>query len=186
MSAGGTFTVLRARAGDAAGIARVHVAAWRSAYAGILPDTYLTKLSERAVMGQWAYLLRAQGAFSVFVAKERRGNVVGYGSCDLARRNPLGYEGEIQTLYVHDDFRQIGLGRALMAEMARHLRARDCASLLVWVLRDNPSRWFYAALGGKPVAEETISVAGSKLPQVAYGWPDISALLEKSASPRDL
>ena len=35
----------RARLSDAAAIGAVHVAAWRSAYPGILPDAYLAGLS---------------------------------------------------------------------------------------------------------------------------------------------
>ncbi|MBV9785789.1 MAG: GNAT family N-acetyltransferase, partial [Acidisphaera sp.] len=39
------IAIRRARPADAAAIAAVHVAAWRSAYPGILPDTYLARLS---------------------------------------------------------------------------------------------------------------------------------------------
>ncbi len=39
------ITIRRARPADAAAIGAVHVAAWRSAYPGILPDDYLARLS---------------------------------------------------------------------------------------------------------------------------------------------
>jgi GNAT superfamily N-acetyltransferase len=175
-------TVARARIGNVKGIARVHIEAWRSTYAGLLPDCYLAKLSDKALMGQWVYSLTGQGSFAVFVIKGGRGNIVAYGSCDRARRNRFDFEGEVQTLYVRDDHRSIGIGRALMAEMARHLTRKGCLSTVVWVLRDNPSRWFYAALGGTPVAEELIAFVGTRVLQVAYHWPDIGVLLERSPS----
>ncbi len=43
--------IRRGRPGDAVGIAAVHVAAWRSAYPGILPDPYLAGLSVPAAGG---------------------------------------------------------------------------------------------------------------------------------------
>ena len=39
------ITIRRARPADAAAIGVVHVAAWRSAYPGILPDAFLARLS---------------------------------------------------------------------------------------------------------------------------------------------
>ena len=43
-------------------------------------------------------------------------------------------------------------------------------------LRDNPSCRFYAALGGTPVRNRTISIGGADLPEVAYGWNDLALL----------
>ena len=59
-------------------------------------------------------------------------------------------EGEVETLYVLDDWRERGIGRRLLQAAAGHLAQAGCRSLYVWVLRDNPSRWFYQRLGGTP------------------------------------
>ena len=56
-----------------------------------------------------------------------------------------------------------------------------CRSAFLWVLRDNPSRWFYQRLGGRPAAEGTTRVAGRDVPQVAYVWDPIERLLEATA-----
>jgi hypothetical protein len=48
------------------------------------------------------------------------------------------------------------------------------------VLRDNPSRWFYQHLGGKPVAEAEIQFAGQMLIQTAFVWDPIDRLLAAS------
>jgi len=39
------ISIRRARPADAISIGAVHVAAWRSAYPGILPDAFLARLS---------------------------------------------------------------------------------------------------------------------------------------------
>ena len=45
--------IRRARAEDAAGIAQVHVASWRSTYPGMVPDSYLIGLSTEAYAERW-------------------------------------------------------------------------------------------------------------------------------------
>ena len=55
-----------------------------------------------------------------------------------------------------------------------------CKSAFLWVLRDNPSRWFYQRLGGKPVAESAIQIAGQKVLQTAFVWDPIEQLLAAS------
>jgi hypothetical protein len=57
----------------------------------------------------------------------------------------------------------------------------ECAPL-VWALAQNASRRFYEALGGALVFEQEIVIAGQTLQEVGYGWPDIQALIERTAS----
>ena len=61
---------------------------------------------------------------------------------------------------------------------AGQLAARGYGSVFVWVLRDNPSRWFYQHLGGLPAAEGQTRLAGVSLAQVAYSWDPIGRLFQ--------
>jgi ribosomal protein S18 acetylase RimI-like enzyme len=200
------IAIRRARPADAFAIAAVHVAAWRSAYPGILPDTYLAKLS---VSRQAAYYDAAiRGATGVFVATASGADlppaappastqglasgtgprIIGFGTAGRARPSGeiggrrLG-EGEIETLYVLDDWRERGIGRRLMRASAEHLADTGCRSVFLWVLRDNPSRWFYQRLGGRPSAEAAIQFAGRQVVQTAFVWDPIDRLL--AASPQE-
>ncbi|MCC7427353.1 MAG: GNAT family N-acetyltransferase [Alphaproteobacteria bacterium] len=199
------IAIRRARPQDAEAIASAHVAAWRSAYAGILPDFYLAGMSERRQARQWRHALEwpRQGA-AVFVAvasgedlppdapadgflppgsdpsaAEPPGAVVGYASAGRLRRSPLGLArlGEIETLYVLDDYRERGLGRRLMRAAAAHLNAVGCDAALLWVLCANQARFFYRHLGGAAVAEQEITVGGAPVTQQAMLWDPISVLL---------
>lgn len=185
------ISIRRARPADAAAIGGVHVAAWRSAYPGILPDEYLSRLSVPRQAAQYDQAIRA-GA-GVYVAAASGNDVPGGGSRVVgfatAGRGGAGRmqpptmgegDGEIETLYVLDDWRERGLGRRLMRAAAAHLAASGCRSAFVWVLRDNPSRWFYQRLGGKPVAEADIRVGGETIPQTAFVWDPIEKLLAAS------
>lgn len=183
------ISIRRARPSDALPIGTVHVAVWQTAYPGILPTAYLANLSplRLGAFYQRAILDRRE-AHAVFVAvagrEEERGGpeprVVGFASGGRARRAGLA-DGEIETLYLLEDHRDRGVGRRLMRAMAAHLRAVGCASAVVWVLRDNPSRWFYERLGGRQAARETIRVAGQTVEQVAFVWDSIDTLLSATA-----
>ena len=170
------ISVRRARPADAAAIAGVHVAGWRSAYAGLLPESYLAGLSSiRHAAGYDAAIRRGAG---VFVAIAAKAEVVGFATVGRARTALA--DGEVETLYVLDDWRDQGVGRGLMRAGASHLLAEGCRTAFLWVLRENPSRWFYERLGGRPVAESVTRVAQTDLRQVAYAWDPIERLLAAS------
>jgi ribosomal protein S18 acetylase RimI-like enzyme len=184
------IAIRRGRPADALAIAAVHVAAWRSTYPGILPDGYLSRLSvRRQTLHYEATIERGRGVHVATASGPDVGpgggpaRVVGFVTSGPARPGAHRQgDGEIETLYVLDDWRERGLGRRLMRAAAAHLAAAGCASAFVWVLRDNPSRWFYERLGGRVAAEATVRVAGTTVVQTAYVWPDI-AKLEQAASP---
>lgn len=173
--------VRRAEPTDAPSIGRVHVAAWRSTYPGILPQDYLAHLSAARQAAHYEATIRGGvGVFAALGGQPRR--IVGFTSAAPCRRQRFA-DGEVETLYVLDDHREQGAGRALMAAAASHLAGLGCTSLFLWVLRDNPSKWFYARLGGAERAHQTIRIAGHDVVQSAYVWPDISVLMSSSSAP---
>ena len=169
-------SIARACVADAAGIAAVHVAAWRSAYADLLPSEYLAGLSVARHAAQHRACIQA--GRGVLVARAN-GGVVGFTTVGQPRRAGLA-DGEIETLYVLDDWREQGLGRRLMAAGAAHLAGQGCRSLFLWVLAENSSRWFYERLGGRAVMTSGVAVAGRSFQQTAYVWDPIGALMAGS------
>lgn len=171
------IAIRRARTADAPGIGAVHVASWRSTYAGVLPESVLTNLSAPDQAGYYDRIIRGGAVVHVAVASgpdataQGRGQVVGFVT-GRRRRRALA-EAEIETLYVLDDFRERGLGRQLMQAALAHLAARGCGSAFVWVLADNPSRWFYERMGGRRVADGSVEVGGMQVSQIAYRWDEI-------------
>ena len=171
-------------------IGAVHVAAWRSTYPGILPDGFLARLS---VQRQAAYYDNAmRSATGVYVATASGidvpggsgPRVVAFATAGRARMTEVSgrrlAEGEVETLYVLDDWRERGIGRKLMRASAAHLAAAGCGSAFLWVLRDNPSRWFYERLGGRAVAHAVTRVGGRPVPQTALVWDPIELLLRST------
>jgi ribosomal protein S18 acetylase RimI-like enzyme len=167
-----------ARPGDARDIARVYVKTWRDQYAGILPDRVLLSMSVRRQARSWARAL-SHGGETVLVADQPGTGIVGLGSCGAARNSSLDFAGEIYTLYVLTDYQETGLGRALLGGLFKCLLSEDRKSAVIWVLGANPSRFFYQAMGGKPIAGRVEKLWGEKLREVAYGWPDLQGALRE-------
>ncbi len=168
-----------ARPADAAAIARVHVETWRAAYAGIVPDASLGAMTESKQALQWNNTIRrAVAPEAVLVAESSDlpgGRIVGFGSCGRARKRPG--TGEVFTLYVAPDWQGRGIGRRLLHGLLAKLKTGGLNEALVWVLSDNPARFFYEAMGGRRVAERQERFAGVRLEEAAYAWGDLAAWL---------
>jgi ribosomal protein S18 acetylase RimI-like enzyme len=170
-----------ARANDAAAIARIDVEAWRAAYAGILPQRLLVEMSERRRRAAWGMTLQREPGLVLVAAVEPDGPVAGFGSFGRRRDGDPAFAGEIFTLYVAPDRQDRGVGRALLHGMFERLLRMRHDSALVWVLRANPSRFFYERLGGRLCGERLIPVGGVAVEAVAYGWRDLGAALRDGA-----
>lgn len=172
-----------ARVADAQGCARVYVDAWRTAYAGLVPDRVLLNMSYERQSRQWATAIAGRSGpgkwAGVYVGEAADGAIAGVATCGVSRQPSYGHEGEVFTLYVAEDHQGRGLGRELLCQCFRGLAADGCGSALVWVLAHNPSRFFYAAMGGRKVAEQREKLWGVLLDQEAYGWSDLPDFLTR-------
>jgi GNAT superfamily N-acetyltransferase len=170
------YLVTPAGPGDALDLAQVHVRAWRETYPGMLPQTYLDRLSAEAHAARWTW--RLKHGEEITLAAEGPDGLVGYASGDaMTRRGPAAADCEITTLYVLRRAQGIGVGRALMTGLARTLAARGAGSMIIWVLRDNlRARGFYEAMGGAPAGERLERVGGWSVPSVGYRWGDIGVV----------
>ena len=178
-----------ARLEDAEAIAKVHVDTWRTTYAGIVPDEFLAQLSQERSARMWRRALQdeeRQGC--LFVAEEAQAGVIGFVSGGPLREEVPGhpvYEGEIYAIYVLAAHRGKGAGSRLMERAFRWLAEHGLASVVVWVLKENPSRGFYQALGGVPIAEQEITIGDAPLLEVAYAWPSAAAAARKLSGRSD-
>lgn len=159
-----------AAAADAAAIAEVYVATWRSAYPGMLPDHVLIGMSAPRQASYWQGAI-ARSDQSVLVAEGESGAVVGFAAAGPARPIVPRYRGEVYTLYVLEDHQGQGIGGRLLEGAFAALRGRALVPAIVWVLAANPARFFYERLGGRRVAERSAPLGGTEHVEVAYGWP---------------
>src|SRR5215467_14857858 len=176
----GDVTIRPARPGDARGIALLDVETWRTTYAGMLSAGYLVGLSERRREAGWRSVILREPR-DVRVGIDPTGTIVGFGSCGPNRGDQF-FAGEVFTLYVAPDWQNQGIGRRLLVTLFRRLVAGGRRSAIVWVLRDNPARFFYERLGARQVSHRPLPVGGASVEAIAYGWRDLPGFLAAVSS----
>lgn len=158
---------------DALGV--VHVQAWREAYTGLIPDEVLAGLDPLRRAAMWRGIIGDRGGVQL---AEQGGVIVGFGSAGPQRDASLPFSAEIGALYVLRVAQRRGVGRQLMAMMARDLLDRGHIAASLWVLETNaPARRFYEALGGQVITIREEERDGFSHVGVAYGWDDLRRLL---------
>jgi len=130
---------------DGIAIARVWVAAWQAAYAGLMPEEYLAGLNAEAALPGFELRLRANLSALVL---ELDGEIVGFSAYGASRDSDSGPKtGEVFAINLHPSCWRRGLGRELLEETQQRLGVRFNEATL-WVLHGNaPARRFYEALG---------------------------------------
>jgi GNAT superfamily N-acetyltransferase len=171
-------TIRPALANDARDIARVHVESWRTTYKGIVPQSYLEKLEVNARATRWEELLR--GGSTTLVAEDA-GSLCGFINGGPLRELLGEHDCEIFAIYILAGAQRHGIGKDLMHALAETLARGGYQRPLVWVLAENPSRDFYARLGGRRVADKLIDIGGAELVEVAYGWESMDDLLRRAS-----
>lgn len=180
--AGLAILVREADETDAPAIARVNVASWRSTYRDILPASLLASLSETEQTRRWAERLGPFRDRNVAVVAEEQGRVVAYASGGAERGGDPDYLGELYAIYILQNHQRRGTGGRMVARIAGMLLERGFETLLVWVLRDNPSRAFYESLAGVYLREQALEMGSVVVQEVAYGWKDIRTLIPRQRS----
>ncbi len=173
-------TIRIARPGDARGIAELDVETWRTTYAGVLATSYLVGLSAPRREAGWRSVI-LRDPRDVRVAVDTAGAILGFGSCG-PNRGDRPFTGEVFTLYVGPDWQNRGIGRRLLIALFRRLVAAGRNSAIIWVLRDNPARFFYERLGGRLVSRKALAFGGGTVPAIAYGWRDLPGYLAAVSS----
>lgn len=164
--------VREAKLEDIKDIAKVHVDSWRTTYHGIVPAEYLNSLNYKEFEDKW----KSRSLKGVFVAHDEKGSICGFASFGPIRSKQDGYDGELYAIYLLEERQRQGAGRALLVKGTEFLLQHGFSSMFVWVIEENPSITFYQAYSPERVAEDSIEIAGERLKEVGFGWPDLSAL----------
>ena len=173
------MVVIRAgSAADAAPIAAVQREAWFAAYAGIIPDEIIDRVTapDDGARVRQSFRTRPWQRMIVATPDEAQAGIVGYASfgpeTDVLGTpcpHPLSTDGEerrvaeLYALYVHPAWWSTGTGRALMDRVLARTAAAGYSSITLWVLRDNErARRFYERAGFAPDGASNVltSLAG--------------------------
>lgn len=178
-----TISIHAATVADAETLARIHVAGWRAAYAGLVPQDYLDELREVEKAADWRRYFGDE-AMTALIA-EREGAPAGFVGFGRLRTPPPGsspirpqYPAEVYALYLLPEHWRHGVGRALLREAALRLKEKRQTALCLWVMEKNVrANAFYKALGGQRIGKKQVEVGGRMLTEACYGWRDTTALI---------
>lgn len=156
---------------DAYGIAKVHVDTWKSTYKGMVSDKFLNELSYEDRETRWKDVindLEIENKY-IYVAVDAEDEIIGYAMCGIERESKDPSIGEIYGIYILEEHQNKGIGRLLLNEASNKLSQLNFNTIIIWVLLENyQARRFYELMGGRPVKEQDIVIAGDTLKEIAY------------------
>jgi len=169
------WTVRRATTDDVPELARVNVAAWRSAYRGIVPDEFLDGMdSARRELGWMRWLAQPEPDAVLVATHGAEDRVAAYaGICAVREEQDAHPElptGELAALYADPTVWRRGAGHAVHEAAVDTLARFGFKHAVLWVFVDNPTaRSFYERHGWvcDDVRDE-FEVAGQRPLEVRY------------------
>ena len=166
--------IRQATPADAKGIAKVHVDSWRTTYKEMFPAEYLQSLSYERREELWNEVI-PNGY--VFVVENEQGDIVGFSSGGRERTgNYPGYEGELYAIYILQEYQGNGIGRKLVMPLTEVFKKEGIHSMIVLVLEENPSKYFYESLGAIEIDRLSDTIAEKEVIELVYGWKNVSII----------
>ena len=122
---------------DASNIGSVHVAVWRTAYSGLIPESVLDAQDVSVRTAFWrAYLV--DDNWPVYVAEVHQ-KIVGFASCIPCRDADLrrGRVCELASIYLLNQNSRNGIGTSLLSRCCNEGVSRGYEAMTLWVLEKN-------------------------------------------------
>jgi ribosomal protein S18 acetylase RimI-like enzyme len=169
--------VRTARAADADGLARVQVASWREAFAGLVPDAVIAELTSDSAVAQWTSRWRdaisapPTSKHRVHVAVEKPGDpaILGFAAAGPATdedRWPA-TDGELYELHVMPGAAAEGHDQRLLNAVADTFAEDGFSTAYTWALAGDEARvGFLEAAGWAPDGSRSNLDMGVKVPVV--------------------
>jgi len=166
------LTIRKAIPGDIPALASLHATAWRETYEALYNSPDFNWPTARLREQQWRQAFQQPGTdWFCFVIENEAGELVGFAKGkEYNEDEPPGFTGELNKLYLLRRYHHQGLGRQLLATVAREFISRGITSMLLFSEPANPSGQFFEALGAKKILAPDGAFHG------AYGWVDLALL----------
>lgn len=171
-------TIRLAKAGDAPGIANVHLNSWRETYSALLPKEYIDRLplSFKRRMETWSgFIDSGSDAHALWVAEDADLGIVGFCIAAQPRDSHFEDHGELGAIYLLQAFHGTGTGYQLLKAGLGSLVKMGFGKAYCWVLEGNPTIRFYERSGAKPTGiQKPDEIGGKSVQELAYAWPSLA------------
>jgi len=118
-------------------------------------STATFEMTARSLSDQLEWVAEHSGAYPAVVALGLTGEVIGFGSLSPYRPRPAYSTTVEDSVYVHDDFQRMGVGRALLQELLRLAKAHGFHAVIARIAGGNEaSVSLHAACGFEMIGVE--------------------------------
>ncbi len=132
------MVIREANVGDAEAVAEISRRGWATAYADLLPGSFLARHFDAPLAEEWRQYLQSMPAKHTLLVAEHAGDVVGFirfGPCEETPEAES--EAEIYGFYVMPQRIGEGIGRSLLAAAVGSLRQQAYVSVVLWTFSGN-------------------------------------------------
>lgn len=149
---------------DRLAISHIYEESWKSAYKGIIPQSYL----ESIPAGQWASRLDTKERNTLVMIEN--GMFIGTSSYGKSRCAELDSFGEIISIYLLPEYIGKGYGKQLLEAVTEELVRLGYCDIFLWVLEENcRARTFYEKAGFTYSGRYSdADIGGKELREVQY------------------
>ena len=159
-----SLVIRDATAADIPALARLHVQTFRETHGGG-PSADLREQQYRQKFAA------SDGRWFCLVAARANGDLVGFIVGQPA--DPPDEGGHVNKIYVLRSYQRLGLGRRLLADASRRFVSHGYTSMTLFSQADNPSIWFFDAMGGERLLGASGEFGGG------YRWSDLRDLADR-------
>ena len=171
-----TITYRKPKPEEAEAFAALHVQCWKESYRGIVPDLLLdaAKPADRHEMWHNIVVNPRRIVIGAWVDGEPAGFAV---AGEPHERILEDEDGQLAALYILWRFHRMGIGRAMVRQVAKQWIGMGGKSISLGVLAANTgARQFYEKLGAQLVRTDTYHWDGHDLPNCIYIWHDLAKI----------
>ncbi len=161
--------IRKATIDDIKDISRIHALSWKSAYKGIIPQTYLDELKEDFWVSAFETWLNDK-VLTAQVMMEN-GSIIGCVAYGKARDKSLFSWGEIVSIYLLPEYFGKGYGNKLLESALLDLKQSGFQNIYLWVLKQNQrARYFYEKNKWRFNEDDecVCEIAGKQLTEIRY------------------
>ncbi|HUX78722.1 MAG TPA: GNAT family N-acetyltransferase [Alphaproteobacteria bacterium] len=172
------YVIREATESDAEGIAAVHVNSWQTSYRGIIDQSFLDNISYEDRLALRREILQTKKVLHLVALFGDQ--IVGFAGAGPIRsesrvdqhplfKNASTCIGEIYAIYLLEEHKGKGCGKALFSTSRNWLDRQGFESFVVRALTDNVrARRFYESQGGTLIGEMTIKIHDKDYQEVCY------------------
>lgn len=163
------FLIRSAILEDAEAIADIHVRAWQESYQGIIDQNYLDAISFSERFAFRKKILTHPKPAQINLVAVQNNKIVGFCDAGVAFDASEAYRGEIYAIYLLDEFKRHGIGKALLKIINRHLEEHLLIPYVTWVLEKNKTACrFYEKSGGQFFKKKSVEIGDKNYIEVSY------------------